>query len=52
MYHKDITNLLFVQIPAILVIEDFVGQYLNRIQVLFSETDAKLAPWEQKGVCY
>lgn len=44
MYHKDITNLLFVQIPAILVIEDFVGQYLKGIQVLFSETDAKLAP--------
>lgn len=44
MYHKDITNLLFVQIPAILVIEDFVAQYLNRIQVLFSKTDAKLAP--------
>lgn len=44
MYHKDITNLLFVQIPAIFVIEDFVRQYLKGIQVLFSETDAKLAP--------
>lgn len=52
MYHKDITYLLFVQIPAILVIEDFVGQYMNKIQVLFSETDAKLAPWEQNRVCY
>lgn len=32
MYHKDIPYLLFVQIPAIFVIEDFVGQYLSAFQ--------------------
>lgn len=28
MYHKDILYLLFVQISAIFVIEDCVGQYI------------------------
>lgn len=50
MYHKDIPYLLFVQIPAIFVIEDFVGQYLKGIQVLSVKL---MQNWrlESKKVC-